>query len=154
MTHIHPIRLIGLISLILIGLMVLPVASYGQFTTYQECLDSGQTPSECAYLNQQGSQSGFNRAPSTGDFSLPRTTQAGSIEELLNGVAAFLLTIAIPIATIMIIVGAFQILTSAGNPEKVTTGKKTIIYAAVGIAIIALFRVLIALIAQLLGADI
>lgn len=88
------------------------------------------------------------------NFSLPRLTKASSIEQLLSGVAGFLLTIAVPIATIMIIVGAFQILTSGGNPEKVITGKKTIVYAAVGIAIIALFRVLMAILAQLLGANI
>lgn len=88
------------------------------------------------------------------NFSLPRATEARSIEQLLSGVAGFLLTIAIPIATIMIIVGAFQILMSGGSPEKVTTGKKTILYAAVGIAIIALFRVLMALLADLLGANI
>ena len=107
-----------------------------------------------ATLAQIGGRPGSSPSNSTGNFSLPQTTKARSIEELLSAVAGFLLVIAIPIATIMIIVGAFQILTSGGNPEKVTTGKKTILYAAVGIAIIALFRVLMALLAQLLGANI
>lgn len=48
-------------------------------------------------------------------------------------------TIAIPLTAIMVLVGAFQITTSAGDPEKFSQGRKTILYAAIGfvIAIIA-----------------
>jgi|GEM_PF-6097115 len=155
MKLIRPIHFLSLVSLVFIFLTAVidsPPAR-AQFLNYQECLDAGQTPAECAYL-QQGSQSGFSRQPTSGDFSLPPTTKAKSIEDLLRAVAGFLLTIAIPIATIMVIIGAFQILTSGGSPDKVTTGKKTIIYAVVGLAIIALFRVLLAILGQLLGAGI
>lgn len=93
-------------------------------------------------------------SPGPLNVSLPNPLKAQSVEQLLNGVAAFLLTIAVPIATIMIIIGGFQILTAAGNPEKVQLGRKTIVYAVIGLAIIALFRVLMALLAMLLGANI
>ena len=50
-----------------------------------------------------------------------------------TAVAGFLFwDIAMPLATIMILVGAFQLITSAGNPEKVSQGRKTIMYAAIG----------------------
>lgn len=44
--------------------------------------------------------------------------------------------VAIPIVTVMVLIGAFQILVSAGNPEKVQTGKRTILWAVAGFAII------------------
>jgi len=44
--------------------------------------------------------------------------------------------VSIPIVSVMVLVGAFQILTSAGNPEKIQTGKKTIYWAIGGFAII------------------
>lgn len=49
-----------------------------------------------------------------------------------------LIRLAAPIITIMVLVGAFQILTAAGNPEKVSKGRSTILYAAIGGAIILL----------------
>ena len=44
--------------------------------------------------------------------------------------------VAIPIVSVMILIGAFQILISAGNPEKIQTGKRTILWAVAGFAII------------------
>ncbi len=44
--------------------------------------------------------------------------------------------ISVPVTTIMVLVGGFQILTAAGNPEKFKSGRNTIIYAVVGFAII------------------
>jgi hypothetical protein len=44
-------------------------------------------------------------------------------------------TIAIPLTAIMVLVGALQITTSAGDPEKFSKGRKTIMYAAIGFAI-------------------
>lgn len=55
---------------------------------------------------------------------------------VLNNVAGFLFTdIAIPLATIMILVGAFQFMTGGGDAEKISRARKTIMYAAIGFAI-------------------
>lgn len=51
-------------------------------------------------------------------------------------IAAFLLYLAAPIATIMVLVGAFMMITAAGNPEKFSQGKKTLLYAAIGFVVI------------------
>lgn len=53
-----------------------------------------------------------------------------------TNIANFLFVdIAIPLSVIMVLVGAFQMMTSAGEPEKISQGKKTILYAAIGLAI-------------------
>lgn len=44
--------------------------------------------------------------------------------------------IAPPIVALMVLYGAFQILFAGGEPEKFATGRKTILYAAIGYAII------------------
>lgn len=46
--------------------------------------------------------------------------------------------IAPPIVTLMVLYGAFQILTAADNQEKFKSGKKTILYAVIAYAIIFL----------------
>jgi len=57
---------------------------------------------------------------------------------ILDKVAGALWWIGSPLAVMMVIWGAIQILTSAGNAERVKTGKHTILYAVVGIIFLLL----------------
>lgn len=61
-------------------------------------------------------------------------TAVACVQGLLNG----LILLAIPVASIMILVGGFQIMFANGSEEKVSQGKKTIIYACVGFGCIVL----------------
>ncbi|MBI2013429.1 MAG: hypothetical protein HYS87_01225 [Candidatus Colwellbacteria bacterium] len=62
--------------------------------------------------------------------------KAETFPELIALVFGFLTAIAIPIASIMILWGAFKLLTSGGIPEKITEGKKIILYAIIGLALV------------------
>lgn len=90
----------------------------------------------------------------TNSILLPNPLGTKSIIDVLNSVANFLLTISVVIAGIMVIYGAFQILTAGAVPENIEKGKKTILYAMIGLGIMLLFKVLIAIIAQLLGVQV
>ncbi len=59
-----------------------------------------------------------------------------SIGEIIQNVLNGLILIAAPIVAIMILVGGFQIMFAAGDPEKFKTGKKTILYTVIGYAIL------------------
>ena len=59
---------------------------------------------------------------------------------------------AIPILGIMIIWGAFQLITSGGDPSKISAGKKTLLWAVVGFAIVLLAKYIPAEIQTLLGS--
>ncbi|MDR3378604.1 MAG: pilin [Verrucomicrobiae bacterium] len=62
--------------------------------------------------------------------------QGAGFTTVLNNVINFLSTsIAIPLAVIMVLIGAFQMMTSAGDPEKFSQGRKTLLYAAIGFAV-------------------
>ncbi len=72
-----------------------------------------------------------------GEFELPNPLQTTSVADLLARIINFLIIyIGPPIFTLMILYGAFQILTAGGDPEKFKTGKKTILYAVIGYAIL------------------
>lgn len=59
-----------------------------------------------------------------------------SFSTVATNVANFLFVdIAIPLSIIMVLVGAFQMMTSAGEPDKISQARKTILYAAVGLGI-------------------
>ena len=53
-----------------------------------------------------------------------------------NIMGNLLLPIGGPICGILVIVGGFQMMTAAGDPEKFSKGKKTLLYAAIGFAVL------------------
>lgn len=55
---------------------------------------------------------------------------------VLGYINTFLLAIAAPICGIMVVWGGFQMITSAGDPEKFSSGKKTLLYAAIGFIVV------------------
>lgn len=62
-----------------------------------------------------------------------------------------LFSIATPIVVIMVLVGAFQLLTAGGNPERISKGRKTILYAVVGYAIVLVAQGLAFIIEEILS---
>jgi len=74
--------------------------------------------------------------------------------ELINAIIRFIFNIAIVVAPLMVIIGAFYILTAAGDPKKVGSGKNIILYTAIGLAIILLARGLISMIESVIGVKI
>ena len=74
--------------------------------------------------------------------------------DLIDAIIKFIFYITVVIAPLMIIIGAFYILTAGGDPKKIGTGKNIIIYTLVGLAIILLARGLIAIIESLIGVKI
>jgi hypothetical protein len=76
----------------------------------------------------------------TGSITLqnPLGTSCNDLSCPATAVINFLFTIAIPLCGIMVLVGGFQMMTAAGNPEKFGKGKKTILYAVIGFVVILL----------------
>lgn len=64
----------------------------------------------------------------------------------------FMIQIAIPLTAVMALVGGFQMMTAAGNPEKFSKGRKTLIYAAIGFGVVLIAQGVVALIKDILGA--
>ena len=73
---------------------------------------------------------------STNGVTIKNPLQNDTIKEALEGIAQLIAKIAVPIVAIMILVGAYQILFSAGDPEKVKTGRRTILYTVIAYGII------------------
>ena len=83
-------------------------------------------------------------------ITLDNPLKYGTIPELIEGIMSWLITLGAPIATGMVIYGALQILFAGGSEEKFATGKKTILYAVVGYAILILSFGIASIIKQLL----
>lgn len=59
--------------------------------------------------------------------------------------------LAIPLVTLMALIGGFQFMTAGGDPKKVENGKKTLWYAVLGYAIIFLANGIVFIIRDILN---
>ncbi len=78
---------------------------------------------------------------------ITHTTFGSLIDAIIN----FIFNIAIVVVPLMVIIGAFNLLTAAGDPKKITTGKNIITYTLIGFAIILLAKGVIAMIEEVIG---
>jgi hypothetical protein len=79
---------------------------------------------------------GFAFALSASAQSLVNPLKTTDATVVLGYISSFLIVIAAPICGIMVVWGGFQMMTAAGNPEKFSEGKKTLLYAAIGFVVV------------------
>ena len=73
---------------------------------------------------------------------------------LVDAIINFIFTIAMVVAPLMVIIGAFFLLTAAGAADRIKLGKNIITYTLIGLAIVLLAKGLIAMIEQVMGVKI
>lgn len=66
------------------------------------------------------------------------STQSRDVSSYLANIVSFLLMVVGVLSVVMIIVAAIRITTSAGDSNKLTSGKNTLLYAIIGLAVSAL----------------
>ena len=76
---------------------------------------------------------------------------AENLGDVIQLILGQLYIFAIPIVSIMILYGGFQILMAGGSPDKIKTGKRTILYAIVGFIAILVASGVTLLIQDILG---
>jgi hypothetical protein len=79
--------------------------------------------------------------------------QWNSFAELLDAIINFLFYLAVGIAPIMIIVAGFYFVTAAGNPDKIETAKKIVLWALIGLLVVMSAKGLIALFGRIFGVQ-
>lgn len=94
----------------------------------------------------------------------PLTTEAITVEienplaaknfwDLIDKLIDFIFYLAIPIAAIMITVAGFRFVTAAGDPEKIQTAKKMILWVLIGLLIVISAKGLIMLFGEIFGVE-
>jgi hypothetical protein len=88
--------------------------------------------------------SNFNVTTTAGSKSdCPDASGTGGINALLKKVVNVISAIVGVVAVVMIIVGGFKYITSGGDSNNVSGAKNTIIYAIIGLVIVALAQVIV-----------
>jgi hypothetical protein len=74
-----------------------------------------------------------------------------SVESVLTTVIYWILGLSGGIAVLFLILGGLQYITSSGNKDKAEQAKQTILYAVIGLIVIALSFVIVAFVSQNIG---
>ena len=89
--------------------------------------------------------------PATCTFDTYKTCGMCCTLQAVYKVSDWLFIVLVILVSILIIWGAFQIVTAAGAPEKVTTGRNFILYALIGLVVAFFSKALPALVKGLMG---
>ena len=87
-----------------------------------------------------------------GSCSSASAAGGGQLSCVLNKIIDGLIVLAIPVVGLLVIFAAYQIMTAAGDPEKFKTGTKTLMYTAIGFAIMLLSKGVAYILQDILGA--
>jgi hypothetical protein len=71
---------------------------------------------------------------------LPNPLQADDFGELIDSVINIIFNLSLLLAPLMIVVAGFLFVTAAGNPNRVNTAKRIVLWTAVGFLIILLSK--------------
>lgn len=82
--------------------------------------------------------------------SIQNPLKYGTVPEVIAAIANFVFIIAIPITSLMVVIGGVMFMISGGDPKKVEQAKKLLLYAVIGLAIILLSKTIAAVIENVL----
>jgi hypothetical protein len=73
--------------------------------------------------------------------------------EIFTSITKFAYFILVPIAIIVVLIGAFQFLTAAGASDKISKAKQTIFYGVIGLAVVILAAATPSILINILGLE-
>lgn len=94
---------------------------------------------------------GGNLGVVSSTLDLPNPIQCDDVFCVVLRIIRGLRLVAVPISVVMVVVGGYQMMAAGGEPEKFSRGRKTIIYAAVGLAVIILAEAVVYIVSDLIG---
>ena len=124
-----------LILLVISISLILPATSALAFSPLQKACSGGNTGSASVCQNQSGTNTLYG--------------SGGLIDKIIN-----ILSIIIGIiAVFAIVIAGLQFIVSGGDPQKVSTAKNAILFAAIGLVIVGLAQVIEAFVINNIGSS-
>ncbi len=114
-------------------LLVIPAASLATVNAQDQI-----SPGLCAGANLDASQIGSSSGSCAGDTTA--STRVNDIIKLVINVFSLVVGV---VSVIMIIIGGLKYITSGGEASNITGAKNTILYAIIGLVVVALAQVVV-----------
>ena len=123
-------RFLILFAVVAGALLILGLNHAGAASLNSICSDTGAT------AGSNVGSSAFCKDHSTTNPILSNGGVLNKVTNIITAIAAF-------VAVVMIVVSGFQLITSSGNPEKISNARNVIIYASIGLIVVVLARIII-----------
>ncbi|MDO8430198.1 MAG: hypothetical protein Q7S73_02425 [bacterium] len=94
---------------------------------------------------------GFPVLAADTSIEIPNPLQVKTVPALIDNILNYIIGMATLILPLVIIYGAFLLMSSGGDPEKIITGRKTIFWTIVGYALIWLSKGITLIVVDILG---
>ena len=120
------------VSLASAASLMLGLGATASAQTAQDQIDNGL----CAGSNLQ-----FTATP--GSCAAASSDATTKINDIVHTIVNLLSALVGIVAVIMIIIGGFRYITSGGNDTSVTAAKNTILYAIIGLVVVALAQIIV-----------
>lgn len=131
-----------------------PFAVFGQSSPLQCCKISRQVTLDGVTYNANSRIGSGGAATCTISGGAYRETKQWTVVCLLSTIVVttdWIFIISIAFVALMIILGAYTIVTAAGSPDRVNKGKNYIIFAAIGLVVALFSKGIPDLVAALIG---
>ena len=102
--------------------------------------------------DEDGDGGGGGAGGGGGIFRIENPLEAESFQELLDAITGFIFWLGMAVAPIMILIAGFYFVTSAGDPNRVQTAQKMILYTVFGLVIVLFAKGLVVVLKSILGA--
>jgi hypothetical protein len=102
---------------------------------------------------QQGTCTGGGGTPGGFTFELKNPLKFDSFEELIDNLINFIFVIGVVLAPLFYLLAGINIVTAAGNPQKVTTAKNIALYTTIGLFVILFAKGLISVLKSVIGVQ-
>ena len=89
--------------------------------------------------------------PVDGQVTFPNPLTSTSISEVVDKISDWLFNLAIVAAPVLLVIGGIIFMTAAGDPGRLSTAKRMILWTVVGFLVILLSQGLISVVVGLLG---
>jgi len=73
-----------------------------------------------------------------------------TLQDVLNSIIAWIFTLSLAIAVIMYIIAGYRFITAVGDPQKIDTAKKMVLWASIGLGVVVASRGIIAIIEKII----
>ncbi len=123
-------------SAFFIGTFILPITADAATINDSVCQGANLSFSGSTTRQAGESEEAFKKRTCQAD-------QSGDVNNLISDIVNILSVIVGIVAVIMIIVGGFKYITSGGDSNKVSSAKNTILYAIIGLIIVALAQFIV-----------
>lgn len=122
------------INVLVVGVLMALSLLFAPLAAAVDCNSSTLSAKEAIQCGANGANGGASQTPKEASDNLNHVlTTVINIFSVIVGVAA----------VIMIVMAGFRYITSGGSQEKVTSAKNTIMYAVIGLIVVALAQVIV-----------